>query len=151
MFGLGGRLPAPGTTAGSFPAAVAWLGLCLLMPDPWLQGWATATAVVVAVIGGTWAADEEARRTELHDPGPVVIDEVAGQWLCMLVALPFLSGRTDVDLAVTAAAGFFLFRVFDVVKPWPIRVLERLPGGIGIMADDLAAGAAAGVVLAIVR
>ena len=61
----------------------------------------------------------------------MVVDEVAGQWIT-LVALPFTP--------VTALAGFVLFRVMDIVKPWPARDLERLPGGLGIMADDVAAG-----------
>jgi phosphatidylglycerophosphatase A len=53
------------------------------------------------------------------------------------------------EVALFAAAGFVLFRVFDVAKPWPVRPLERLPGGIGIVADDLAAGAIAGILLAL--
>jgi len=78
-----------------------------------------------------------------------VVDEIAGQWLTYLVALPFVPLQNSTHLAVFALAGFLLFRFFDIVKPWPIRAFERLPGGIGIIADDLAAGYFAAAVLAI--
>jgi phosphatidylglycerophosphatase A len=78
-----------------------------------------------------------------------VVDEVAGQWLTYLVALPFVPLQSSIHLAVFAFAGFLLFRFFDIVKPWPIRTLEQLPGGIGIIADDLLAGYFAAAVLAI--
>ncbi|NTV81952.1 MAG: phosphatidylglycerophosphatase A, partial [Candidatus Aminicenantes bacterium] len=70
------------------------------------------------------------------DPGRIVIDEVVGQ----LLALAFLPGAW-----VPVAVAFALFRFFDIIKPWPIRRLERLPGGWGIMADDVGAGLAAAV------
>jgi len=73
-------------------------------------------------------------------PRPVVIDEASGQWLTYLVAVPFVPLLSPVPLAVFAVAGFFLFRFFDVVKVWPIKEFEKLRGGIGIVADDLAAG-----------
>ena len=66
-----------------------------------------------------------------------------------LVALPFLPYLTTVELAIFAAAGFILFRVFDIIKIWPVKAFERLPGGIGIVADDLAAGYLAAACLAI--
>jgi len=147
--GLGDRLPAPGTTAGSFPAAVVWWLLAAALGDSWHLLAVTTLLTIAAVAVGIWAADIEARRRAREDPGPVVIDEVAGQWLCLAVALPLAEVDGRFPLAVFAAAGFFLFRVFDVVKPWPVRRLERLPGGIGIVADDLAAGALAGILLAL--
>jgi phosphatidylglycerophosphatase A len=100
----------------------------------------TAVALVVSTAAGLWASEIEAKRRGASDPGPIVIDEVAGQWLTYLVALPFLPVLASRHLAIFAAAGFLLFRLFDVVKPWPIRACEKLPGGIGIVADDLAAG-----------
>ena len=72
------------------------------------------------------------------DPGIVVVDEVVGQWVT-LTALPFTP--------LTAALGFLLFRAMDIVKPWPARDLERVPGGWGIMADDVAAGVYAHLLL----
>jgi phosphatidylglycerophosphatase A len=72
-----------------------------------------------------------ASRLGLKDPGIVVVDEVVGQWVSLLL-LPLTP--------VTVALGFLLFRLLDVVKPWPARDFERLPGGWGIMADDVMAG-----------
>lgn len=147
--GLGDLLPAPGTTAGSAPAAAVWWALAVTLGVSWGLLGATVALTVAAAVAGTWAADVEARRRGRLDPGPVVIDEVAGQWLCYAVALPFVPTRGMLELTLLTGLGFLLFRVLDVVKPWPVRRLERLPGGIGIMADDLAAGAIAGVLLAI--
>jgi phosphatidylglycerophosphatase A len=138
--GLGERLPAPGTTAGSLPAALLWLAGCLLVPTTPARIAMTAVALVVVTGAGLWAAEKEADRRGAHDPGPVVVDEIAGQWLTYLVALPFVPVPTTTHLVVFTAAGFLLFRVFDVVKPWPVGACEQLPGGIGIVADDLAAG-----------
>ena len=147
-FGLGEILPAPGTTAGSLPAALVWAALALTLPSARLLLIVTGGLTLAAVIVGVWAAGREASRRGAEDPGPVVIDEVAGQWLCYLTALPFIHLEGDPALFLVTAGGFFLFRLFDVWKPWPIRRLEQLPGGIGIVADDLAAGVLAGIVLA---
>jgi phosphatidylglycerophosphatase A len=137
---LGERLPAPGTTAGSLPAALMWWAGCLVVTGTSARVAMTAVALVASAAAGLWASEIEATRRGASDPGPIVIDEVAGQWLTYLVALPFLPLPSSNDLAIFAAAGFLLFRFFDVVKPWPIRACEKLPGGIGIVADDLAAG-----------
>jgi phosphatidylglycerophosphatase A len=83
-----------------------------------------------------------AREAGREDPGFVVIDEVAGQWIALIAVRP------DWRHAVFA---LLLFRLFDIWKPWPIRKLEALPGGMGIMLDDVAAGVLAlvcGLVLA---
>ncbi len=149
-FGLGEILPAPGTTAGSLPAAIVWWTLAAILGVSGHLLAITGLLVMAAIIVGIWASGVEALRRGAEDPGPVVIDEVAGQWLCYLTALPFtaLTGG-GLSLLLFTAGGFFGFRLFDVWKPWPISRLERLPGGVGIVADDLAAGALAGVVLAI--
>jgi len=138
--GLGDRLPAPGTTAGSLPPAVLWLGICAFLSTNPARIVLTAVGLVLFTIVGIWSSEIEAGRRGEGDPRPIVIDEAAGQWLTYLVALPFVPLLTPVHLAIFAAAGFFLFRLFDVVKVWPIRAFEKLPGGIGIVADDLAAG-----------
>ena len=124
VFGSGLSPVAPGT-AGS---AVAVLLFWPLASRHWT--WQVAACAAVTIVGIA-AAGRVARSVGLEDPGLVVVDEVAGQWLT-LVALPFTPA--------VALAGFVLFRVMDVFKPWPARALERLPGGFGIMADDLAAG-----------
>lgn len=123
-FGSGYSPFAPGT-AGSA------VGLLLFWPmAAWWWPWQLAAGAALLVVGAI-AATRVARSVGLKDPGIVVVDEVLGQWVT-LVALPFTP--------VTAALGFLLFRVMDIVKPWPARDLERLPGGWGIMADDVAAG-----------
>jgi phosphatidylglycerophosphatase A len=123
-FGSGLVPVAPGT-AGSA------VGLLLFLPLAGLA-WPVQLAATAAVtLIGTLAASRDARNVGLKDPGLVVVDEVAGQWVTLL-ALPLTP--------VTALAGFVLFRAMDILKPWPARDLERLPGGVGIMADDIAAG-----------
>lgn len=123
--GVGYAPLAPGTV-GSLP------GLLLLWLLTWLGGPnAAAIGFVVVAVLGVPAASAAERHFGRSDPGPVVIDEVAGQMLTLLY-LP-----TSPTLLV---AGFFLFRVLDVFKPPPARKLETLPGGTGIMADDLMVG-----------
>lgn len=151
VFGLGDRLPAPGTTAGSLPAALIWVATAWAIGgSPWLFTLTTALTIL-AIIAGIWAADAEILRRKAGDPGPVVVDEVAGQWLTYSCALPMWAMSDFSELLTFAAGGFFLFRLFDVVKPWPVNRLERLPGGFGVMADDLAAGLLAGLLLALGR
>lgn len=88
-------------------------------------------AIVVLAVVGLWSATEAEHHFGGIDPGPVVIDEVIG----MLVTLAFI----PVNLA-GAIVAFVLFRLLDVVKPWPARRLEHLPGGFGVVLDDMMAG-----------
>ncbi|NOZ79582.1 MAG: phosphatidylglycerophosphatase A [Acidobacteria bacterium] len=148
--GLGDHVAAPGTFAGSLPAAIVWLLLTLAVTRIADLAWLTAAGVVVATLVGTWASGTEAARRNVEDPGPVVIDEVAGQWLTLLIGLTRFTPARQADVAIFTLAGFLLFRIFDVVKPWPVRRLERLPGGVGIMIDDLAAAVYAGIILALI-
>jgi len=85
------------------------------------------------------------------DPREVVADELAGQAITFLVS-PFMaiSVVSSRDIWVAAVLGFFLFRFFDIAKPWPIRKLEKLPEGWGVLADDLLAGVFAAIVLQII-
>jgi phosphatidylglycerophosphatase A len=94
--------------------------------------------VVVTIALGIPAATLAARASRLKDPQFVVIDEVAGQWIALLFAPVAWK---------TVLAGFILFRAFDIVKPPPVRQLERLPDGTGIVVDDVAAGSYALLVL----
>jgi phosphatidylglycerophosphatase A len=139
--GLGDRLPAPGTTVGS----LAGVGLfaTMLLAAPGAPVWPAVAGLVVLLPLSVWACGREAARRGVSDPGPVVLDEVVGQWVALLI---LLLARPERPGVVAVTISFFLFRAFDVVKPWPIRHLERLPGGWGIVADDLAAGLAAGLV-----
>ncbi len=127
-FGCGYAPVAPGTAGSAAAVVIAWVWSCLF---PWNQWhWLAAVAVVTPL--GVWASGAVARGMGQDDPAIVVIDEVAGQWLTLAV-VPALDWKN-------ALSAFLLFRLFDIWKPPPVRRLERLGGGFGIMADDLAAG-----------
>lgn len=126
-FGAGFSPVAPGT-AGTLvaipPAAlIAWLGLG--QPVLWFAAIAATTALAI------WSAGVAAPLFGLKDPGQIVVDEVAGYFVAMAFLPP-----TWTALAVS----FLLFRLFDIVKPPPCHWAEGLPGGVGIVADDLLAG-----------
>jgi phosphatidylglycerophosphatase A len=130
VLGVGYVPFAPGTF-GSAAGLLIWY---LLPASPLVQG----LAVAVIVVLGSWSGTAAEHYLGRSDPGQVVIDEVAG----MLVTLFFVPvGWAGALLA------FLLFRLFDIVKPYPANRLERLPGGVGIMADDLMAGVYANVAL----
>jgi phosphatidylglycerophosphatase A len=101
-------------------------------------------ALLITLIG-IWAASRTEKLSGKKDPGKVVIDEVAGQYIA-LIALPFASVTLALPLLVLA---FVLFRFFDIVKPYPARKLESLHGGLGIMADDVVAGIYAAIVVSL--
>jgi phosphatidylglycerophosphatase A len=126
---------APGT-AGSAAGLVVYLLVW------WAQSPIVEAGLIVAVFAaGIWSATHAERFFGGIDPGPVVIDEVLG----MLVTLAFIPVGWS-----GALAGFFIFRVFDVIKPYPANRLEKLHGGFGIMADDAMAGIYANLVLRLV-
>jgi phosphatidylglycerophosphatase A len=138
---------APGTW-GSLPPMMV-LGL---------MGHLGATPLGVAIVMGVlvlWGsfvcvalAPAAMAATGNKDPGEVVADELAGQAVCfMAVSLTAVSSMTVVQIWIIAISGFVLFRVFDIIKPWPANRLEGLPNGWGILADDLMAGLYAGVCL----
>jgi phosphatidylglycerophosphatase A len=119
-----GRAPlAPGSVASGLTAAALWLAAPSLLTR--------LVFLVVVVAAGTWAADRAERALGAKDPGAIVADEVAGMTLAVLT-LP-------ID-AVSLTVGFVLFRVFDVLKPFPAGTAQHLPGGLGVMLDDLIAG-----------
>jgi phosphatidylglycerophosphatase A len=129
FFGVGYLHPGPGTYASAITVALWWAG-SRLVPAGWMTPVAVLIAALVTVAGippSTIVARESGRK----DPGFVVIDEVAGQMIA-LIGLP-------IDWKYLLA-GFILFRSFDIVKPFPLRRLERLPAGTGIMMDDVGAG-----------
>ncbi len=134
-----GYFPKGPGTAGSIGALlVAW-------PVAAYTGWNPMVIAIMAAVGllpAIWASDRMARDTGSKDPQTVVVDEVIGQWIA-LCAVPDLQ-----DWACWLAA-FVLFRLFDIWKPWPVRSLEKLPGGTGIVMDDVGAGFYAALVLLI--
>jgi phosphatidylglycerophosphatase A len=131
FFGAGLIKPGPGTW-GSLAAGMLWyLAARAAHPTTTSLVVATGIAAVAATLIGIAAGSIIERESGREDPGFVVIDEVAGQWIA-LAACP-----VEIRHALLA---FALFRLFDIVKPWPARQLERLHGGLGIMMDDVAAG-----------
>ena len=126
---------APGTAGSAAAIAVAW-ALHLVFG---FSGVTFAFLGVLLAVPGVWAADVIAREKQMEDPQIVVVDEVVGQWVTLAGAAALNWKTWLVALA--------LFRIFDMWKPWPIRRLEKLPGGVGIVADDALAGVYGAVVL----
>jgi phosphatidylglycerophosphatase A len=122
--GVGWFPIAPGTAGSAVGVGI------YLLTNTW-----SAPAQIALLVGiflvGLWAAGVAETALKKEDPGPVVIDEVAGQLVTLLLTGVGWKG---------ALAGFFIFRFFDIIKPPPARQLERLHGGLGIMADDVMAG-----------
>ena len=129
FFGAGFLKPGPGTY-GSIAATLVWFVVARRVPLHLLPFITLAMAAAATAVGIP-AATRVARESGRKDPQIVVIDEVAGQWLALTLCVPQMP---------FAVLGLIAFRVFDIWKPWPIRRLERLPAGTGIVVDDLAAG-----------
>ena len=137
-FGLGSGLAriAPGT----FGTMVAVL---LYFPLSQLSTWAYATCIVAAFGFGVWLCRSVSRDLGVHDHGGIVWDEFVGYWITMFL-LPANWGW--------ALAGFAMFRLFDIWKPWPIGWIDKQAhGGLGIMLDDVIAGVIAGLLLHLIR
>ena len=129
FFGTGHLKPGPGTW-GSLATMLTWAAMAYFLPPDWRVPVNVGLAGLVVVVGIP-AATRVARASGLKDPQFVVIDETAGQ-LITLIGSP-LGWKTFL-------AGFILFRAFDITKPPPVRQLERLPEGTGIVVDDVGAG-----------
>ncbi len=143
-FGLG-KIPfAPGTFGSLPPVAIYLLAgsFCPYPPSgPILMAFLAVTAAWVCVQFSPAMIAE----TGKTDPQTIVADEVAGQAVAML----FIAVLDPVNIWLAAASGFVLFRLFDILKPWPCKKLENLPRGTGILADDLMAGIYAAIVYGI--
>lgn len=130
-----GYAPIPGTVTSLPVAVLVWA----VAPS----GASLLAAIAVVTVVGIWAAGREEARVGEKDPRSVVIDEVAGMLVTMLGHLAGGAGRVVVL--------FLLFRVMDVWKPFPIRRLQDLPGGVGVVTDDLLAGVYAGLLVHLAR
>jgi len=128
LAGLGFFTSMPGTLGSGVAFA-----LYLLWAVPW---W----GIIAVMLLGIWAADLYGKETCQKDPKEVIIDEVAGTWIAMF-GLP--SGFS--------LPALFLFRILDILKPFPVNASEKLPGGWGIMADDIVAGLLANIILTVIR
>jgi phosphatidylglycerophosphatase A len=141
-FGVG-RLPlAPGTWGSLAALPFAWVIISLLGPRVLLL------ATLALFLLGWWTASRVLRVSAEKDPGSIVVDEVVGQWLTLGLALILAPPNTWVYVA-----GFLLFRLCDILKPWPARWIDRdVGGGLGVMADDIVAGfyAAVAVLLLVI-
>ena len=142
--GLGSGLSpvAPGTVGSTLAAVLLLPVLAADIASHWM-------ALTMATIIGVWAADRAGREWGVIDHPAIVIDEVVGLWLAALIPLTLVpQAVADAWLLLLA---LILFRLFDIAKPWPVNQLERiLPGGWGVIFDDIAAGAMAGICLTVV-
>lgn len=135
-FGSGLSPVAPGTI-GSLAALLPWLALREL-PWPWL-----VVALLLAFALGVWICDWAVRAVKIADPGCVVWDEFVGQWIALAPLAIWARGGW-----LWILCGFILFRIFDIAKPWPVSWADRtIPGGLGVMLDDVFAGIYAALAL----
>jgi len=137
-----GYLPlAPGTWGSLVGVGIYLVLLAFLRFSPWAVFIAVELVLITLItLLGFWAASRTEKLLGHKDPGKVVIDEVAGQ---LIALLPIVPGFDPGWVSIIAA--FLLFRLFDIIKPYPARRLEKLESGLGIMSDDLVAGAYAAV------
>lgn len=141
-FGFGaGLMPRGPGTAGTLVGLPFWLVL-MWLPLPWFVG-----AVALLFLFGCWVCGESARLLGVHDYGGIVFDEIVGFLIACLPLLPAL-GLVSGPMWLWLLAAFLVFRLFDILKPWPIRAFDRsVHGGFGIMLDDVLAGLASAAVL----
>jgi phosphatidylglycerophosphatase A len=131
-FGCGYAPKGPGTAGSLGALLVAW-------PMRHQPPWFFALLALILLAPSIWAAGSTALQVGKKDPQIVVIDEVIGQWIALAGALTYSPAAW--------IAAFVLFRTFDIWKPWPVRQLEKLPSGTGIVMDDVMAGIYAALVL----
>ncbi len=123
--GLGYQTPAPGTIASLIGVGTAW-PIHVYGPP-----YSLAAAAFVAFCIGCWAAEKYQKSTARTDAPEIIIDELSGQWLSLAFLPPDL---------LYFGFGFLLFRLYDIIKPWPINLVDKgVKGGLGVMADDILA------------
>lgn len=131
---------APGT-AGSLLAIIIAMALF-----PMLSVSNLIIATLVLYFIGVWSSNIYMKETGTHDPGSIVIDEAAGIAITMAIAFPVMRANNIWEIIISGSVVFIFFRVFDILKPWPIRVIDKkVTGGHGVMLDDIAAGLFAGI------
>lgn len=143
-FGIGFLPIAPGTCGSVMPLLI-FLVVHYFWPSPIICGAVLAVAIVLSSVLCLLFSGEAEKQENVKDPGWIVIDEFAGQAVALLPA-----AVANTKVLITAAATFVLFRIFDILKPPPIREVGHLKGGLGILADDIVAGLMAAVVLRII-
>jgi phosphatidylglycerophosphatase A len=138
-FFYSGFFPVAPGTFGSFMALLVWL----LLPEILIL---KAILLGLALVPGFFATEGFARELNIHDPGMIVIDEVAGLWLALIIIDLVLGPRL-----IWSVLGFLFFRLFDIIKPYPISLLEKAKGAWGIMLDDILAGIFAAIILILIN
>ena len=138
---------APGTFGSIVGVGIYFLLARIVLPAASVPLFVSALLVLIVFITliGIWAATRVERLSGRKDPGKVVVDEVAGQ---LIALLPVIPGPNPSWVNIISA--FLLFRLFDIIKPYPARRLESLESGLGIMADDIVAGAYAAVAVSLI-
>lgn len=138
-FFYSGYFPVAPGTFGSLVALIVWL----LFPT--IIGLKTGILVLTLFLG-FYATSNVTRGLEVRDPGFIVIDEVVGMWITLLLIDIFFEPNLKWPII-----GFFLFRAFDIIKPYPISASENLGGSLGIMLDDILAGLFSAIVLILIK
>lgn len=139
-----GLVPVAQGTFGSLAALLPWLALSRLPLIAYLL------VLIIGFVIGVWACDIAGRLLGVADHRSVVWDEFIGQWIALIPLVGFTAPAATGLHGWMLLAGFVLFRLFDVWKPWPISWLDRrVKGGLGVMIDDVVAGVFAAVVLAV--
>ena len=145
-FGVGFLPVAPGTW-GALLAIVLWLPL-YLWASPEVCLWSTVAAAAVYAVAGTWASNESEKYWG-KDPVAACADETVGQWVSLLPVAPLSASEPSPWWMILVSLA--LFRFFDIFKPLGIRSMEKLPGGYGMMADDVLAAVYAVVVIFVIN
>ncbi len=148
-FGSGRLRPAPGTW-GSLAGLAVWVGLIRLLrswPSSWALGLGLAAPLLMTALA-IWASERVVAETGEKDPSFIVADEWAGQWFALtpLLFSGALQPQPPGPWLLRLAVPFLLFRLFDIWKPGPVDAAQRLPGGWGVVLDDVVAGLLAALV-----
>jgi len=135
--------------AGYFPYASGTFGSLVALLPGWyllhLGIWPLIAGAIISLWVGVWASGEYEARSGVKDHSRIVIDELCGQWIALIPLAVY--SPTD-SIVADLFAAFLLFRLFDIWKPWPIRLIDRhVKGGAGVMFDDVLAGMCAGGIL----
>jgi len=127
---------------GTFGSLLAF-GVWILLPDRIIL---KSILLLLSILLGIWSADQFSRDIGTNDPSIVVIDEVVGLWLTFYILELFFK-----PILIWYILGFIFFRLFDIIKPYPISVMEKIDGGLGIMLDDILAGIFAALILIVLN
>ena len=147
-FGIGFIPFAPGTFGSILGLLIAYFLMSVFSADVILLQNSMIIVSIILTILGVWASSRAEKIFDHKDAGQIVLDEVSGQLISFLFIAPHIR-RLGGQWLWWGIAGFFLFRVLDILKPYPLKELEQISGGLGVMLDDIIAGIYAAVILSI--